>query len=105
MKKVQMFGRKSKLSPSFIGPYEVVERVGPVACQLKLTCELDKIHDVFHVSRLRRYHTNPSHVVVVDDTEVRHDLSYEEELVKIVALEVKALGRKRIPFQSVVTKP
>jgi len=54
-KKVLRFGKKEKLSPRFIGPYEVIERVGPVAYRLALPLELDKIHNVFHVSMLRRY--------------------------------------------------
>ena len=54
-KKILHFGRKGKLSPRFIGPYEVLERVGPVAYRLALPPELAKLHDVFHVSMLRRY--------------------------------------------------
>ena len=57
------FRRKGKLSPRFIGPYEVIEKVGPVAYRLALPLELEKIHNVFHVSMLRRYISNPSHVV------------------------------------------
>ena len=54
-KKVMRFGKKGKLSPRFIGPYEVIEKVGPVAYRLALSLDLEKIHDVFHVSMLRRY--------------------------------------------------
>ncbi|KAA3466739.1 Retrotransposon gag protein [Gossypium australe] len=54
-KKILRFGRKGKLSPRFIGPYEIIERVGPVAYRLLLPSELEKIHNVFHVSVLRRY--------------------------------------------------
>ncbi len=54
-KKVLRFGRKGKLSPKFISPYEVIERVGPVAYRLALPPKLDKIYNVFHVSMLRRY--------------------------------------------------
>ena len=54
-KKVMRFGRKGKLSPRFIGPYEVIEKVGPVAYRLVLHPELEKIHNFFHVSMLRRY--------------------------------------------------
>ena len=54
-KKVMRFGKKGKLSPRFIGPYEVIEKVGPVACRLALPPDLEKIHNVFHVSMLRRY--------------------------------------------------
>ena len=52
-KKVLRFGRKGKLSPRFIGPHEITERVGLVAYQLALPSELENIHDVFHVSMLR----------------------------------------------------
>ncbi|KAA3469677.1 reverse transcriptase [Gossypium australe] len=54
-KKVLRFGRKGKLSPRFIGPYEIIERVGPVAYRLRLPSELEKIHNIFDVSMLRRY--------------------------------------------------
>ncbi|XP_052477774.1 uncharacterized protein LOC128033748 [Gossypium raimondii] len=69
-KKVLRFGSKGKLNSKFIGPYEVVERIGPVAYPLKLPCELDQIHDVFHVSMLRKYRADPSHVVSTNDIEV-----------------------------------
>ena len=62
-KKVMRFGEKGKLSPRFIGSYEVIEKVGPVAYHLALSSELEKIHNVFHVSMLRRYRSDPSHVV------------------------------------------
>ena len=62
-KKVMRFGRKGKLSPRFIGPYEVIEKVGPMAYRFALPPELEKIHNFFHVSMLRRYKSDPSHVV------------------------------------------
>ncbi|KAA3477814.1 DNA/RNA polymerases superfamily protein [Gossypium australe] len=70
-KKVLRFGRKGKLSPRFIGPYHVLKRVGPVAYQLELPSELSQIHDVFHVSMLRRYRSDSSHVVPVEEIEKR----------------------------------
>ncbi|KAL5752232.1 hypothetical protein ACOSQ2_022739 [Xanthoceras sorbifolium] len=101
-KKIMRFGQKGKLSPIFIGPYEVIERVGPVAYRLALPPELDKIHNVFHVSMLRRYRSDPSHVVSSKIIELRPDLTYEEEPVEILAREVKELRNKRIPLVKVL---
>ena len=53
------FGKKGKLSPRFIGPYEMIDKVGPVAYILALPPELEKIHNVFHVSMLRSYRSDP----------------------------------------------
>ena len=64
-RKVLRFGRKWKLSMRFIGPFEVLERIGPVAYQLALSPELAKLHDVFHVSMLRKYRSDESHILTV----------------------------------------
>ena len=84
-KKVMRFGKKGKLSPRFMGLYEVIAKVGPVAYRLALPPELEKIHSVFHVSMLRRYRSDPSHVVSMETIELRLDLTYEEEPVEILA--------------------
>ena len=60
---VLRFGKRGKLSPRFIGPYEIVSKVGPIAYKLKLPPELSRIHDTFHVSMLRKYIPYPSHVL------------------------------------------
>ena len=62
-KGILRFGRHGKLSPRYIGPYEVIERVGPLAYKLALPPELSQIHNVFHVSMLRRYRSDPRHVL------------------------------------------
>ena len=90
------FGKKSELSPRFIGPYEIIENVGPVAYRLALPPELEKIHSVFHVPMLRRYRLDPSHVVSSETIELRPNLTYEEEPVEILAREVKELRNKNI---------
>ena len=79
------FIRKGKLIPRFIGSYEVIKKVGPVAYRLALPPKLEKIHNVFHVSMLRRYRSDPSHVVSSEIIELRLDLNYEEEPVEILA--------------------
>jgi len=90
-KKIFRFGRKGKLSPRFIGPYHVLKRVGPVAYQLELPPELSQIHSVFHVSMLRSYRSDPSHIVPVEEVEIRPDLYFEEEPVQILDRDVKVL--------------
>ena len=101
-KKVMRFGRKGKLNLRFIEPYEVIEKVGPVANRLALPPKLEKIHNVFHVSMLRRYKSEPSHVVSSKITELCPDLTYKEEPVEILAREVKELRNKRIPLVKVL---
>ena len=90
------FGKKGKLSPRSISPYEVIEKVGPIAYRLALPPDLEKIHNVFHVSMLRRYRSDPSHVVSLETIELRPDFTYEEEPVEILAREMKELWNKNI---------
>ncbi|GMI64523.1 hypothetical protein HRI_000121600 [Hibiscus trionum] len=101
-KKVMRFGRKSKLSTRFIGPYEVVERVGPMSYRLRLPYELEKSHDVFHASMLQRYRSDSSHVMPVEDIELRLDLSYDEEPVEILDSSSKVLRGKTIELVKVL---
>ena len=92
------FGRKGKLSPRFIGLYEVIKKVSPVAYRLALPLELEKIHNVFHVSMLRTYGSDPSRVISLEIIELCSNFTYEEEPVEILAREVKELRNKRIPL-------
>ena len=76
------FGKKGKLSLRFIGPYE---RVGPITYRLALPPEVTKLHNVFHVSMLRRYRSDESHVLPVQEVQVQPNLSYDEESKAIIA--------------------
>ena len=100
-KKILRFGRKGKLSPRFIGPYEVLERVGPVAYRLALPPELAKLHDVFHVSMLRRYRSDPSHILPVQDIQVQEDFTFDEEPKAILDREIRQLRNKQVPLVKV----
>ena len=71
------FGRRDKLNSRFIGPYEIVSKVGPVAYRLKLPRELSRIHDTFHVSMLRKYIPDPSHVLREQPVQLKENLTYE----------------------------
>ena len=66
-RKILRFGQKGKLIPRFIGPYEILERIGLVAYQLALPPKLAKLHDVFHVSMLWRYCSDGSHILPVQE--------------------------------------
>ena len=95
------FGKSGKLSPRYIGPYEVLEKVGPVAYKLALPSELAQIHDVFHVSMLRRYRSDPSHIITRQPIEIKNNLSYIEDLVQILDTKIKQLRNWRIPMVKV----
>ena len=88
------FGKRGKLSPRYIGPFEIVERIGPVAYILDLPKELSRVHNVFHISMLRKYISDPSHVLEIPEIELRDDLSYEEQPVQILGREEKELCNK-----------
>ncbi|KAA3470068.1 Retrotransposon protein, Ty3-gypsy subclass [Gossypium australe] len=76
---------KGKLNSRFIGPYEILKRIRPVAYSLALPPELKKIHNVFHVSVLRPYYSDTSHVITSEKVELQPNLSYNEEPVRILA--------------------
>ncbi|KAL0362072.1 UNVERIFIED_CONTAM: hypothetical protein Scaly_1162400 [Sesamum calycinum] len=95
------FGKKGKLSPRYIRPYEILERVGPLAYRLALPSELSQIHDVFHVSMLRRYRSDPSHILRELEIEISKELTYVEEPIKILDRSIKKLRNKEIPMVKV----
>ncbi|KAJ8758502.1 hypothetical protein K2173_000223 [Erythroxylum novogranatense] len=101
-KGILRFGKKGKLSPRYVGPYEILERIGPLAYRLALPLELSQIHDVFHVSMLRRYRSDPSHVIQADEVQLSHDLSYEEPPVQILDTKEKVLRHKTVQLVKVL---
>ncbi|XP_070662269.1 uncharacterized protein [Malus domestica] len=101
---VVRFGKKDKLSPRYIGPYQITERVGEVAYRLELPPELSKVHDVFHVSMLRHYISDPSHVIPAQPLEINPDLTYDEEPVTILDWKDKVLRNKTVCLVKVLCK-
>ncbi|XP_057529736.1 uncharacterized protein LOC130808273 [Amaranthus tricolor] len=87
---VVRFGTCGKLSPRFIGPYEILERVGKLAYRLTLPNSLEKVHDVFHVSQLKRYLAAASHVLDLETVELDETLSYTEQPVRILDTKVRS---------------
>ena len=96
------FGKKGKLSPRFIGPFEILRKVGEVAYALALPPELEHIHNVFHVSVLRPYKEDYKHVINFEPIQIERDLSYEEILVQIVDRKEQVLRNKVITLAKVV---
>ena len=81
---VVRFGKRGKLAPRYIGPFEVLERVGTIAYRLALPPSLLGVHEVFQVSMLRKYTPNPTHVVDWGEITVDTDGTFEEGLVCIL---------------------
>ena len=71
------FQKRGKLNPRYIGPFRILERIGPIAYRLEFPRDLEWIHDVFHVSMLMKYISYPSHVLETLLVELRKDLSFE----------------------------
>ncbi|XP_062109925.1 uncharacterized protein LOC133821790 [Humulus lupulus] len=85
------FGKKGKLNPRYIGLFEVLERIGKAAYRLALPSAFSRVHDVFHVSNLRKYVNDPTHVLSYDELSIDPQLSYEEKSVPILDQKDKVL--------------
>ena len=96
------FGQRGKLSPRYIGPFEILRRQGSVAYELALPPELSVVHLVFHVSMLRKYLPHESHVLQPQAVEVDSQMSYVKEPIVIVDRQVRKLRLKEIPSMKVI---
>ena len=104
LKGVMRFGKKGKLSPRYIGPFEIIERIGKVAYRLTLSPDLSKVHNIFYVSMLRKYLSDPSHILSQESIKVHKDLTYEEKPIRILDRQDKRLRNKVIPLVKVLWK-
>jgi hypothetical protein len=80
-KNIIRFGVKGKLAPRYIGPFKIKKRIRPVVYRLELPAYLDKIHNVFHMSLLRKAKINPSQVLPHDPMKIKGDLTMEAKPV------------------------
>ena len=99
---VVRFGKRGKLSSRFIGPFEILERVGTIAYRLALPPSMSGIHEVFHVSMLRKYTPDPAHVVDWGQIEVDTDGTFEEGPVCILDSRDQVLRRKIVRLVGVL---
>nr|KYP31574.1 hypothetical protein KK1_048023 [Cajanus cajan] len=91
-----------KLNPKFIGPYQILKRIGSVAYQIALPPFLSNLHDMFHVSQLRKYIHDPSHVLESKVVQVKENLTFEKWTISVVDKKVKQLRDKSINLVKVI---
>ena len=98
------FQKREKLNLRYIGSFRIVERIGHVAYRLELPSKMSRIHNIFHVSMLKKYVSDPSHVLEAPSIELNEDLSFEVQSVGIVDQEIKELRNKVISMVKVLWK-
>jgi hypothetical protein len=101
MKGVTRFGIKGKLAPRYVGPFEILERCGLVAYKVQLPEHLSAVHNVFHVSQLKRCLQIPEQVVDIADVNLEPDLTYSEYPIKVLDQKERVTCRKTIKFYKV----
>ncbi|KAD2805520.1 hypothetical protein E3N88_38897 [Mikania micrantha] len=100
-KGVVRFGKKGKLAPRYVGPFEILDRIGPVAYKLQLPQELGGVHDTFHVSNLKKCLSDETLIIPLDEVRLDDKLHFIEEPIEVMDRDVKTLKRSRIPIVKV----
>ncbi|WMV15022.1 hypothetical protein MTR67_008407 [Solanum verrucosum] len=90
------FGKKGKLSPRYVGPYQILKRIGKVAYELELPVDLAVVHPVFHISILKKCVDDPTSVVPLEAVAVKDSLSSEDVPVEILDRQVRRLRNKEV---------
>nr|GEW68766.1 reverse transcriptase domain-containing protein [Tanacetum cinerariifolium] len=100
-KGVIRFGKCGKLNPCYIGPFRIIERIGPVAYRLELPQELSRVHNVFHVCNLKKCLSDEGLIIHLEEIQLNDKLNFVEETVEIMDREVKKLKQSHIPIVKV----
>ncbi|GKG16274.1 hypothetical protein Tco_0358597, partial [Tanacetum coccineum] len=98
---VVRFGKKGKLAPRYVGPFEIIEKIYHVAYRLRLPQELNGVHDTFHVSNLKKCLADPTLQIPLDEIQVDAMVNFVEEPIEILEREFKKLKRSRIAIVKV----
>ncbi|PKU60601.1 hypothetical protein MA16_Dca028934 [Dendrobium catenatum] len=104
MKGVKRFGKIGKLSPRYVGPFEISERVGSVAYRLIFPSHMSGVHNVFHISSLSKYIADEAQKISTESIDIQPDLTFVEEPKKIIDYDVKQLRSREIPYVKVMWK-
>ncbi|GKE51081.1 putative reverse transcriptase domain-containing protein [Tanacetum coccineum] len=97
-KGVVCFGKWGKLNPRYVGPFKVIKRVGTVSYKLQLPQQLSRVHNIFHVSNLKKCLSNESLVIPLEELRVDDKLHFVEEPTEVMDREIKQLKMSRIPI-------
>jgi hypothetical protein len=101
-KGVQRFGIKGKLAPRYVGPFEILKVCGPVAYKIWLPSQLAAIHDVFHISQLKKCIKVPTEIIETAAIEIEPDLSYTERPIQILDTKERVTRRKTIKMYKIL---
>ena len=101
-KGIVRFGTKGKLSPKYVGPFPITARVGKLAYRLDLPESMRGVHDVFHVSMLRKYLRDPEQVIPLEPLIIEQDLTFESQPVQILEESERVLRNKTLKYVNVL---
>jgi hypothetical protein len=99
---LQKAGRLGKLAPRYVGPFLILQKIGKVAYRLSLPAEFARMHNVFHVSTMRKYVYDPTHVLDYHDLSIQDDISIEDQPIQILDRREQVLRKKVIPLVKVL---
>nr|KYP35607.1 hypothetical protein KK1_043339 [Cajanus cajan] len=94
--------KSKKLTPRFIGPYQILRKIGLVAYQISLPPFLSNLHNVFHVTQLKKYISDPSDVIIPNTVQLKDNFTYETMPVQITNRRIKQLRGKQISLVKVI---
>jgi hypothetical protein len=101
MKGVCCFGIKGKLAPRYIGLYPIIDKYGPTSYQVELSTKLSGVHNVFHVSQLKRYLKHPTDVVIEDTIPLEPDMTYKAYRIKVLEQQDQVTRNKTTRFYKI----
>jgi hypothetical protein len=101
MKGVRRFSIKGKLAPHYIGPYSIIDKYGPTSYQVELPVRLSGVHNVFHVSQLKRCLKPPTDVVIEDTIPLESDLTYKAYPIKVLNQQDRVTCNKTTRFYKI----